>query len=244
MSNFAQISFDLVADIKKCTCPNEVHAIMMRGADIFSYDTFVIAEAPAKSMDALHDRLILAQWPAQWSARYARSGYIHHDPVVAHTRRTAEPFLWSKAPVRRDERLARIIMGEAAEIGLRDGFCIPVQDFQSTRMVSFGGTHIDLPEHAAAGLHLLGLYADLTVRSLTADTQKRRERHLITPLCSPREIECIKWTAAGKTSWETSEILSLSSRTVDDYLKTAARKLGAANRPHLVAKAMRSGLID
>lgn len=244
MADFTQITFDLISDLKRCDDISKINDILDKASNIFGYDTFVLAEAPVKSRDALHERLMLARWPAEWSERYGRSGYIHHDPVVAHARRMTGPFKWSEAPLPRDERLAKIIMGEAAEIGLRDGFCIPIQDIKNTRMFSFGGSHLELPEHAAAGLHMIGVYADLTAQSLAPGAHKRRETLSGSPRCSPREIECIKWAAAGKTGWETSEILSLSQRTVEDYLNSASRKLGAANRVHLVATALRQGIID
>jgi LuxR family quorum sensing-dependent transcriptional regulator len=61
---------------------------------------------------------------------------------------------------------------------------------------------------------------------------------------SSRELEVLTWTARGKSAWETSEILSISKRTVDAYAHSAARKLGAVNRTHAVAIAMSDGLID
>ncbi len=139
--------------------------------------------------------------------------------------------------------------GEASEIGLRDGYCIPIQDLTCTRIVSFGGAHLDLPDQALSGLHMLGIYADLAVRDLAVRNPapaaaRRRALPPGSPRCSPREIECIKWAAAGKTGWETSEILSLSHRTVESYLNMAAQKLGATNRAHLVAQALRHGLIE
>lgn len=245
MPNFTQVSFDLLSKIKKSTDTAQICSILEDASHIFGYETFVIAEAPLKSHDNLQDRLMLGRLPAQWSERYEECGYIHHDPVVAHTRRMNGLFRWSEAPVGRDERLARTIMGEASEIGLRDGYCIPIQDLTCTRIVSFGGAHLDLPDQAVSGLHMLGIYADLAVRDLAVRAPLRRRVLLPgAPRCSPREIECIKWAAAGKTGWETSEILSLSQRTVEDYLRNAARKLGAVNRVQLVAQAMREGLID
>ena len=61
---------------------------------------------------------------------------------------------------------------------------------------------------------------------------------------SSRELEVLTWTARGKSAWETSEILRISKRTVDAYAYTAARKLGAVNRTHAVAIALRDRLID
>lgn len=63
------------------------------------------------------------------------------------------------------------------------------------------------------------------------------------PKLTAREVECLRWTAAGKTSWEASEILNTSERTVEFHLRNAARKLDAVNRVQCVAEAMRHGII-
>jgi LuxR family transcriptional regulator, quorum-sensing system regulator BjaR1 len=49
--------------------------------------------------------------------------------------------------------------------------------------------------------------------------------------------------ANGKSAWEIGEILHITKRTVDEHVQTAVRKLGAANRTHAVALALRDGLI-
>ncbi|QKV19281.1 helix-turn-helix transcriptional regulator [Oricola thermophila] len=64
------------------------------------------------------------------------------------------------------------------------------------------------------------------------------------PRISTREEACLAWTAEGKTSEEIGIILELSPHTVNHYLGSAARKLGASNRMHAVAKALRLGLIE
>jgi LuxR family transcriptional regulator, quorum-sensing system regulator BjaR1 len=58
-----------------------------------------------------------------------------------------------------------------------------------------------------------------------------------------RECEVLTWVANGKAAWEIGEILDIAKRTVDEHVQTAVRKLGAANRPHAVAIALRDGLI-
>ncbi len=61
---------------------------------------------------------------------------------------------------------------------------------------------------------------------------------------SKREIECLKLTAAGRTSEDIARILKLSVHTANQYLTSAAGKLDAVNRMQAVAKAIRQGLID
>lgn len=61
---------------------------------------------------------------------------------------------------------------------------------------------------------------------------------------SNRELECLRLTAAGRTSADIARILGLSAHTANQYLTSAAAKLDAVNRMHAVAKAIRLGLID
>jgi LuxR family quorum sensing-dependent transcriptional regulator len=59
-----------------------------------------------------------------------------------------------------------------------------------------------------------------------------------------REAEVLTWVARGKSAWEIGEILHITKRTVDEHVKTAARKIGASNRTHAVALAIRDRMID
>lgn len=60
---------------------------------------------------------------------------------------------------------------------------------------------------------------------------------------TPREIECLRWASAGKTSYETAIIIGRSVETVRLHLKNAIRKLDASNRVQAVATAAQMGLI-
>jgi LuxR family quorum sensing-dependent transcriptional regulator len=58
-----------------------------------------------------------------------------------------------------------------------------------------------------------------------------------------REIEVLEWVARGKSAWEVGEILNITKRTVDEHVQSAVRKIGAANRTHAVAVAVRDRVI-
>ena len=58
-----------------------------------------------------------------------------------------------------------------------------------------------------------------------------------------RESEVLRWVANGKSASEIGEILKITKRTVDEHVQTSIRKLGALNRTHAVAIALRDGLI-
>jgi LuxR family transcriptional regulator, quorum-sensing system regulator BjaR1 len=52
------------------------------------------------------------------------------------------------------------------------------------------------------------------------------------------------WAARGKSAGEISEILNIAKRTVDAHALSAARKIGAVNRMHAVAIAVRNRLFE
>jgi DNA-binding NarL/FixJ family response regulator len=59
-----------------------------------------------------------------------------------------------------------------------------------------------------------------------------------------RELECLTWSARGKTSPEIAAILSLSKRTVNFHIENACRKLNVSTRTEAAAKATSGRLID
>lgn len=59
-----------------------------------------------------------------------------------------------------------------------------------------------------------------------------------------RELECLTWSARGKTSPEIGMILSLSKRTVNFHIENACRKLNVSTRTEAVVKATSGRLID
>ncbi|KCV60527.1 transcriptional regulator, LuxR family [Bordetella bronchiseptica 99-R-0433] len=62
-------------------------------------------------------------------------------------------------------------------------------------------------------------------------------------ILTPRELDCLHWSALGKTSWETARILGIAARTVDFHLANACAKLAVANRRAAVARAVQCGLL-
>lgn len=62
-------------------------------------------------------------------------------------------------------------------------------------------------------------------------------------LVSARELDCLRWAAAGKSAWEASIILGISQRTVRFHLNSAREKLNCANTTQAVAKAVSHQLI-
>jgi DNA-binding CsgD family transcriptional regulator len=128
----------------------------------------------------------------------------------------------------------------------------------STSVHYAGGFGLSIAFHDAYGTHLAitcsnaedqatldcDLFKAMTQPFLASLASSYRLQNALTSTVSARELSCLQWAAAGKTSYETSIILELSENTVNQHIASAASKLGAMNRTHAVAKAAKLGLIN
>lgn len=62
------------------------------------------------------------------------------------------------------------------------------------------------------------------------------------PVLSPRERDCLRHLAAGRSAKQIAGLLELSSRTVEHHIEALKNKLGARNASHAVAKEMIASL--
>ncbi|HMM65977.1 MAG TPA: LuxR family transcriptional regulator [Dokdonella sp.] len=185
--------------------------------------------------------LWLNAYPADWMAHYRRQGYLEVDPVVEHCRHHTTPCLWAADPFARRAGYLTEFFSEAADYGLRAGIALPIHGpGGQSGMISVA---TDDTSHARSNLrhlgelHLLASFVhEAGQRLLSACAQE--QIHL-----TARELDCLRWAAEGKTSWEIGQQLSIGERTVVFHLQNAARKLGVLGRRQAIAKAMGLQLI-
>ncbi|MGO9482976.1 MAG: autoinducer binding domain-containing protein [Rhodomicrobium sp.] len=186
--------------------------------------------------------LLVGAFPPEWMDRYFAQDYVHIDPIARRSKCDPSPFLWSESvPFARGEHGAAVnrMFGEAREFNLKAGFVVPMNTLEGDVIaMSLGGEAADLPPDARGMISMIGAYAIGRSIELRGWERKRKRSKL-----TVRELECLKWAADGKTEWEISIILQISEHTAGKHLSNAIRKLGAVNRTHAVANAIRWGLI-
>jgi DNA-binding CsgD family transcriptional regulator len=89
----------------------------------------------------------------------------------------------------------------------------------------------------AGEMHLLALKFVATYEAAVAGAEASPAR------LTRREIQCLKWAAAGKTDAEIADIVAISLPTVRFHVANAARKLSAASRTQAVQRAAALGYI-
>lgn len=90
--------------------------------------------------------------------------------------------------------------------------------------------------------HLMTLYFHSHAQGLISVRPEIDASPPAAPL-TPRELEVLEWTAAGKTAWEIAKILGLSERTVNFHVQNAMRKLDATSKTEAAARAVACGLV-
>jgi LuxR family quorum sensing-dependent transcriptional regulator len=224
--------------VETCETLTSVEAVMRAIRPIVAdlgFSSFILTGLPLLNRP-LEPLVLLDSWPSGWMERYSSRNYFEVDPVGQNVLATSSPFLWGDAPYRREKTLSRQMMGEAAEFGLRDGFCVPIHGATGWQS-AFSFAHdrqVDASPGALAIAHLLALTTYGRLRILHGE-------ELPVGRLTPREREVLVWAAAGKSAWETSALLGISEATVITHLDHIRRKLNAANTTHAVVVALQVG---
>jgi DNA-binding CsgD family transcriptional regulator len=160
-----------------------------------------------------------------------------HKPFAQHpfTRRaqaSERPFVMSRVKAEHGAKDEEWWAGLPPHLRDTDGIVVPVHD--NGRLAWYAGFAGREPDLSARTLSVMSAavhagYARF--RELLSDKTPR------SPL-SPREAECLRWIAEGKTDVEAGKILHISPRTVRFHINNAKAKLGVATRIQAVAKRM------
>ena len=161
---------------------------------------------------------------------------------MAHCLRSTAPFEWREAPYDPlANPKAKDVMDRASDFRMREGFCVPIHTSDGYEaIVTMAGERVELSRTGAAGAA-----SDGAVRLW----QGRRSVHAeAVPggagLLTKREREVLQWTAAGKTSWEISQILGVAKSTITAHIKAAAAKSMRRTASPRVVVALRRGEIS
>ena len=234
-------TLDLIETMKASTSVEDVLINLRSYCEGLGFSGFCMSGIPDPG-ERIDKYLMLSGWSEEWTRRYVAEDYVQHDPVVRQLRQTVEPFEWNEAvnncgPL---EGISKRMWAEAVDLGMNDGFCVPIYTLMGIQAaVTFASERLDISDREKRALHLVAIYGHNRVRELVGESSFLFSR----PNLTPREIECLKWCAAGKTSWEIAQILNISHHTADWYLASATRKLNAVNRTQAVAQGFRRGFL-
>ena len=180
-------------------------------------------------------------YPWSWQLRYFERNYVKIDPVINRGRQAVLPYDWREL-INGDATVTGFL-GDARAHGVgRCGLSIPIRGRKNlVSIVSFNSEHTDeeWEQYKHANIAKLNIIAILIDNAASRDLVLPRPDIKI----SERELQCLIWSARGKTYKDIADILGVSFSTVKFYLDTARHKLNCINVTHAVAVAIATGII-
>lgn len=186
---------------------------------------------------------IVATYDDTWVKHYESEDYVSIDPVVRRGLLGLMPLDWQFV---RDEpnKKVRRLFGEAKDAGVgHQGLSFPIRGRHGEVAVFSINSHANDDEWAELKRRCMRDFQILSFHFHTRVLEQHGVSEIEYKKLAPRETECLKWSAAGKSAAETASIIGVSGSAVKCYLENARTKLDSVTTTQAVAKAVRLSLI-
>ena len=237
--------FEKLSGLLECTTENAWRDTVFNLGKNLGFDQTLLAifpdrEAPIEASFAfLH-----SNYSSNWRAKYDDESLGYVDPTVTHCLTKSTPLIWS--PELFSTRRQQEMYEEACSYNLRSGITLPIHgpngEVGILCFVSDTRAGKDFMHHAYDKMPEVSCLRDFIFES----SAQFRRAPLIPgerPELTRCELECLKWSAVGKTSWETAKILLCTEATVNFHFSNIRRKMNVTTRRQAVVKAIRLGMI-
>jgi DNA-binding CsgD family transcriptional regulator len=191
--------------------------------------------------DVVEAPFVRTTYSDAWVSRYLLRGYVKVDPIVQQGFLRQMPFDWQEVEI---PPTANEFLLDAQKNGLgTNGYSIPIVDKKRRALLSLNSRKTSdewrgiVDRFRDEWLQIAFVIHKKAVFELHGE-------HDPVPQLGKRELECLHWTALGKTSKEIAEILGLSEHTTNRYLASVRYKLGSGPIASTVAMAIQLRLIN
>lgn len=178
-----------------------------------------------------------------WRSTYFRRNFEAVDPVVKRAKSLKQAFTWSVEQERPHlSKAERAFYAQAADFGIRSGITVPIRaanGSMSMFTLASAKTAIDLKrdiDAVAAAAAVGQLHTRMCLLPLTPSEQHPA-------WLDPKEGAYLRWIAVGKTMEEVADLEGVKYNSVKSKIEETRKRLGIHTMPHLVALAIRAGLI-
>lgn len=171
---------------------------------------------------------------------FSNSEHVRTDPICRQFCQSSLPLAWQPSQI--DVQDGHSVYRLLHAMDIRHALSVVLRGPNGTSRIDFYGTRLGAFA-TCAGQHaafvLLGLYLHEA-----AETLWRQCKPQPAALLSERELECLDWSAGGKTSREVGAILGISQRTVYFHLNNVASKLNVYGTRHAISRAIMLGILQ
>lgn len=232
-------------DIKTAPTLDALFAAMRKTIGDFGFDHYSMAIMP---LDQSLGRtpILNTDFPQEFVETYVRTEAFRFDPYLEIVARSVMPVMHKDvAPKYAADPRLHEVYSVGMDHKLVHGLTIPIPSAGMARGFSYWstGTAREFEGRTEAYrplLHLLAIHFSAAAESFGLVPRADQE----TSALSPREADCLRFSALGFTSPEIGEKLGITERTVRFHIANACEKLDAERRTEAVSRALRLGLIE
>ena len=231
---------DLYGEINDVETPSELYARLRRLAEDFKFQNFVVLFLPQVTDGDIRPSVVASNWNGAILAEYDRLKLLENSPIIAGLRRSDKPVEYDletggiKRPAEEQNAMRKLFV----ENDMPRGVYFGCHDKTGRRgSIGFSGTRSLPSSDEKAILHLICQHVFSRLYALMSDLGEKL-------VLTTRELECLVWSARGKTSSECATILGVAESTVAGYIASLNRKLHAQNKTQMIAIAYELGLIS
>lgn len=211
-------------------------------ANNLGFDQTLYAVLKSKD-EPIENAFLRSNYSKEWRTTYDNTNLGYVDPTVTHCMKSTIPLLWTpECFVRPDQKN---MYEEATSYGLRSGIIFPIHGPNGEfGMMSFVSEQLSNPTSRKDLMQFLPSLS--IIRDYVFESSKK---FITTPeevkiTLTPRENEVMKWTVAGKSSWEISMILNCSESTVNFHLSNIRQKFNVNTKQQAIIKGLKLGIIQ
>lgn len=230
----------LISEIGNAACEVTLYSALVTATKQLGFDYFALSY-DRRSYGSSYDALLIHDFPEAWAKIYTGFELGRIDPIRRASERSMTGFEWKHIgdfiPLTRSDKQ---ILAVGRENGIGDGYTVPRHlpgDASGTcSFIVMPQNEIPVPTLAFA--EIIGAAALTSARRIVGSRPPIKR-----PMLSERQLECVLWSARGKTASEVAVILGISEDTVIQHLKLARERYDVHCRQALILCTLFDGLI-
>lgn len=212
----------------------------------FGYRNFAMVIFPEfPSRIELGAAFVQTNYAPAWSNKYIDEQFGYIDPTVSHCLTKSTPLIWW--PDKFSDQAQRAFFEEAYSFGICSGVSFPVHGPNGEHgIISFASdTKPDRAflEMSSRNIPELSCFRDFvfetSLQFMGSAALSDEEEIALTQ----REMECLRWSASGKSSWDIAYIMNCTEAGINAHFFRICRKFGTSTRRQAIVKAIRLGII-
>lgn len=236
------MKYDQFTNLLDANTEQDWQKMVFSFANDLGFDQTLYAVLKSKD-EPIENAFLRSNYSKEWRTTYDNTNLGYVDPTVTHCMKSTIPLLWTPECFSRPDQ--KNMYEEATSYGLRSGIIFPIHGPNGEfGMMSFVSEQLSNP---ASRKDLMQFLPTLSIiRDYVFESSKK---FITTPeevkiVLTPRENEVVKWTVAGKSSWEISMILNCSESTVNFHLSNIRQKFNVNTKQQAIIKALKLGIIQ